>query len=111
MVGVDNVTVYVFLYPLTSLHPNAEKVSNQIWCSKNPAEAWTNYMLNRKLPTNSKSCSSPIQKNIALGQKLNIDGTPTLFLQDGKDSLAYQVMPSKSKHYFSQQNNKYPLII
>ena len=34
MVGVDNVTVYVFLYPLTSLHPNAEKVSNQIWCSK-----------------------------------------------------------------------------
>ncbi len=25
MVGVDNVTVYVFLYPLTSLHPNAEK--------------------------------------------------------------------------------------
>ena len=63
---------------------NAEKVSNQIWCSKNPAEAWTNYMLNRKLPTNSKSCSSPIQKNIALGQKLNIDGTPTLFLQDGQ---------------------------
>ncbi len=46
MVGVDNVTVYVFLYPLTSLHPNAEKVSNQIWCSKNPSEAWTNYMLN-----------------------------------------------------------------
>jgi len=84
MVGVDNVTVYVFLYPLTSLHPNAEKVSNQIWCSKNPAEAWTSYMLNRKLPTNSKSCSSPIQKNIALGQKLNIDGTPTLFLQDGQ---------------------------
>lgn len=42
MVGVDNVTVYVFLYPLTSLHPNAEKVSNQIWCSKNPSEAWTN---------------------------------------------------------------------
>ena len=84
MVGVDNVTVYVFLYPLTSLHPNAEKVSNQIWCAKNPAEAWTNYMLNRKLPTNSKSCSSPIQKNIALGQKLNIDGTPTLFLQDGQ---------------------------
>lgn len=34
MVGVDNVTVYIFLYPLTSLHPNAEKVSNQIWCSK-----------------------------------------------------------------------------
>ena len=41
-------------------------------------------MLNRKLPAAGKSCTSPIQKNIALGQKLNIDGTPTLFLQDGQ---------------------------
>ena len=84
MVGVDNVTVYLFLYPIASLHPNAEKVADQIWCAANPAEAWNNYMLNRKLPATSKTCQTPVKKNIALGNSLEIDGTPALFLQDGQ---------------------------
>ncbi|MBJ9957371.1 DsbC family protein [Acinetobacter courvalinii] len=83
MTSVDNVTVYLFLFPLKKLHPQAEAVANKIWCSKNQYEAWEDYMLHRKTPKSVTQCETPIQKNLALGQKLQIDGTPTLFLQNG----------------------------
>lgn len=83
MTSVDNVTVYLFLFPLKKLHPQAEAVANKIWCSKNQYEAWEDYMLHRKAPKSAAQCETPIQKNLALGQKLQIDGTPTLFLQNG----------------------------
>lgn len=83
MTSIDNVTVYLFLFPLTKLHPQAETVANQIWCAKNQYEAWEDYMLHRKLTQNSGQCNTPIQKNLTLGQSLQIDGTPTLFLQNG----------------------------
>ena len=40
-------------------------------------------MLHRKLPKNSGQCATPIQNNLLLGQKLQINGTPTLFLKNG----------------------------
>lgn len=83
MTSIDNITVYLFMYPLKKLHPQAEAVANKIWCSNNQYEAWEDYMLHRKAPKNAAQCETPIQKNLALGQKLQIDGTPTLFLQNG----------------------------
>lgn len=83
MTSIDNVTVYLFLFPLKNLHPKAEAVANKIWCAKNQYEAWEDYMLHRKAPKGTTQCETPIQKNLALGQKLQIDGTPTLFLQKG----------------------------
>ncbi|MHA3103641.1 DsbC family protein [Acinetobacter sp. ANC 3791] len=81
---VDNVTVYLFLYPLTNLHPNAEAMAQKIWCSKDKYAAWEGYVLDRKQPGDKASCATPIQKNLELGKKLRIDGTPTFFLKDGQ---------------------------
>ncbi|MHA3053933.1 DsbC family protein [Acinetobacter sp. ANC 4633] len=81
---VDNVTVYLFLYPLTNLHPNAGAMAQKIWCSKDKYSAWENYVLDRKEPSDKASCTAPIQKNLELGEKLRIDGTPTFFLKDGQ---------------------------
>jgi len=83
MTSIDNITVYLFLFPLKKLHPQAETVANKIWCAKNQYEAWEDYMLHRKLTKNSGECKTPIQKNLDLGQSLQINGTPTLFLQNG----------------------------
>jgi len=74
---VDNVTVYLFLYPLKNLHPNAEAMAQKIWCSKDKYSAWENYVLDRKQPTGKEGCATPVQKNLELGEKLHIDGTPT----------------------------------
>ena len=81
--NIDNLTVYLFLYPITRLHPNAESISQQIWCSKNQYQAWEDYLIDKKQPTSNKSCTNPIEKNIALAKSLEVDGTPTFFLQDG----------------------------
>jgi len=81
--NIDNLTVYLFLYPITRLHPNAESISQQIWCSKNQYQAWEDYLIDKKQPSSNKSCTTPIEKNIALAKSLEVDGTPTFFLQDG----------------------------
>ncbi|MCU4414190.1 DsbC family protein [Acinetobacter sp. WU_MDCI_Axc73] len=83
MASVDNVTIYLFLYPLKSLHPNAEKIATQIWCSKDQYSAWENYLLNKKQPIKTTDCQTPIQKNLELGKRLKISGTPTMFLKNG----------------------------
>ncbi len=81
--NINNVTIYLFLYPITRLHPNAATVADQIWCSKDPYKTWQDYTVDKKQPAKVKTCKTPIEKNIQLAKKLEIDGTPTFFLKDG----------------------------
>ncbi|MDM1246566.1 DsbC family protein [Acinetobacter sp. R933-2] len=80
---IDNVTIYLFLYPIATLHPNAVEISNKIWCSKQPYQAWLDYTIDKKQPVASKNCASPVTKIAALGKTLEVEGTPTFFLKDG----------------------------
>ena len=82
--NVNNVTIYLFLYPLKTLHPNAETIAQKVWCSKDKYAAWEAYVLNRKQPTAADTCTTPVQQNIELGAQLHVDGTPTFFLKDGQ---------------------------
>lgn len=77
---VDNVTVYVFLYPI--LAPDSKTKSRDIWCAKDPAKAWNDWMVDGKAPAVA-DCKTPLQDNLALGQKLNVQGTPALFFGNG----------------------------
>jgi len=81
---VDNITIYTFVFPITELHPNAEIMARKIWCSKDPATAWTNYMLNSTPPLSDGDCATPIEKTRAYAQKLRIDATPTMIFADGR---------------------------
>lgn len=80
---LDDVTVYVFLYPLEGLHPGATDAARDIWCASDRAAAWSNWMLNRKAPDDGPCKESPIEQLVALGDKLRINSTPTLFFPDG----------------------------
>ncbi|HTB30247.1 MAG TPA: DsbC family protein [Steroidobacteraceae bacterium] len=80
---VDDVTLHVFLYPLTSIHPHAYEHALGIWCSKDRAKAWADKMLKGIDPPPAK-CANPLDRNLALGEKLHIDGTPTLILANGR---------------------------
>lgn len=83
LAGMDDYTVYLFLYPLASLHPTAIKTAKDIWCSKDPKKAWLDYMLFNKSPQ-SKACTTPIAQNIDLGNKLGMNGTPSMIHIDGR---------------------------
>jgi len=80
---VDNVTVYLFLYPV--LGPDSNVKSRNIWCSKDRAKAWTDWMVNEVKPDAAAgNCdSAALDRNIAFGRKYNITGTPTLIFADG----------------------------
>ena len=81
---VDNVTIQMFLYPILGAD-SGEKAKN-IWCSKEPGKAWQDWMVReRPLPaTFTPTCDvTAIARNVALGRKHKISGTPTLLFADG----------------------------
>lgn len=81
---VNNVTIYTFLYPIASLHPQAVAKSKSIWCAPDRTQAWDNAMLRGVMPKNNGNCKNPVESNIALGNKYRITGTPTLFFTNGQ---------------------------
>ena len=81
--NIDNITMYTFLYPL-AIHPEAEEKSKKIWCAKNRAKAWNEYIFKDKLPKNPGDCETPINKIVKLGKDLGISSTPTIILPNGK---------------------------
>lgn len=84
LVGLNNVTIYTFLFPIASLHPNAGDRAKAVWCSPDRAKAWNDLMLNGVEPKNSATCDTPLEKVAALGRKLNVNGTPALIFADGR---------------------------
>jgi thiol:disulfide interchange protein DsbC len=80
---VNDVTLHVFLYPLTSIHPHAYEHALGIWCSKDRQKAWADKMLKGIDPPPAK-CANPLDRNLALGDKLHIEGTPTMILANGR---------------------------
>lgn len=79
---MDNYTMYMFLFPIASLHPGATQIATQIWCSKDKAKTFESYVLDGVKPQ-VNDCENPIDSNIALAEKLGISGTPTLIGKSG----------------------------
>ncbi|MFN4340905.1 MAG: DsbC family protein [Azonexus sp.] len=83
MQKLDNVTLYVFLYPILS--EDSVRKSKQIWCSPDRAKAWSDWMVDGKAPAGREDCdTTAITRNQEFGRKLNISGTPTMFFADGE---------------------------
>jgi thiol:disulfide interchange protein DsbC len=79
---VDNITVYTFMYNILSEDSSVK--SRNIWCSADRNKAWDDWMLNNKQPAPAPAnCSAPNDAIFALGRKLNVTGTPTIFFTDG----------------------------
>jgi len=81
MQNVDNVTVYLFLYPILS--PDSAEKSRNIWCAKDRVAAWQDHMLREKVTPPASCDTSALQRNLAFGKKFKITGTPTLIFVDG----------------------------
>lgn len=80
--SLKDATVYVFLYPILS--PDSFEKAKDIWCAKDRAAAWNGHMLEGKAPAAAAAdCKTPLQDNVALGRKLDVRGTPTMFFADG----------------------------
>jgi len=83
---LDNVTVYTFLFPI--LAPDSVTKANNVWCAKDQATVWTDWM-NKGIEPPAATCETPIEKNLALGQKLAVQGTPAIFFESGSRVNGY----------------------
>ncbi len=81
---LDNLTVHIFMLPLENLHPNAKAHARAIWCAPDRARAWQDFMASGMLPSSAATCETPIERVLALGERMGINGTPTLIFVNGQ---------------------------
>jgi thiol:disulfide interchange protein DsbC len=81
--GINNVTVYMFLYPI--LGADSVEKSKAVWCAKDRAQVWQDLMVREKnIPNAVQMCdTNAITRNVELGRTYKITGTPTLVFVDG----------------------------
>lgn len=82
---IKDITVYTFLYPI--LGPDSQEKSRNVWCSKDSSNAWLDWMLRNKNPSSSVdgNCDmTALQRNVSLGRRHKISGTPSIVFEDGR---------------------------
>jgi thiol:disulfide interchange protein DsbC len=82
LLGITDITVYVFLYPILS--PDSTVKSRAVWCSADRGKAWIDLMTREVAPGGAADkCEAPLEQNLAFGQAKRIQGTPTLIFENG----------------------------
>jgi len=79
---VEDITIYVFMYPV--IRPDLAEHSKAVWCSGDRGTAWLDLVLRGKRPAANSSCAGPIERNLELGRKLQVNATPTLIFANGE---------------------------
>ena len=88
LVKLNDVTIYTFLWPILS--PDSMDKSKAIWCSKDRAKTWEEYMIKGVALTGKRDCdTSAIEKNQRLAQRFNLKGTPAVYLANGEQIGGY----------------------
>jgi thiol:disulfide interchange protein DsbC len=82
--GATDVTVYTFLMPI--LGPDSTAKTRDIWCAKDRTATWRGWMVEGATPPKAgEGCdTAAIERNLALGRKHRINGTPAIVFEDGK---------------------------
>ncbi|OIQ72420.1 putative thiol:disulfide interchange protein DsbC precursor [mine drainage metagenome] len=78
---INNVTVSLFLYPV--LGPDSGVKSKYIWCAKDKAKTWQDWMVRDVTPPVASCDTSAVDRNVKLGHQFKINGTPTLVFANG----------------------------
>jgi thiol:disulfide interchange protein DsbC len=82
--SVSDFTMYVLLFPIASLHPQATAKAHAIWCAPDRTQAWSRWMHEKQMPAAGSCRDDPVNELQRLGDRLHINSTPTLFFADGK---------------------------
>jgi len=102
LLGVNNVTVYVFLYPILS--ENSMVQSKQIWCSADPGKMWLDHMTKDQMPMGEGKCATPLDQNLAFGKAKHISGTPTIIFENGERIPGVMPIAEVEKHLAMGKN-------
>ncbi|GAB3189900.1 DsbC family protein [Hydrogenophaga aquatica] len=81
LIKLNDVTVYTFLIPI--LGADSQTKARNIWCAKDKAASYNEWMLNGATPANASCDTAALTRNLEFAGRMRITGTPTSFLADG----------------------------
>ena len=84
----SGITIKYLASPLAQLHPTAQEKMQKIWCATDRKQAMDNYNIDRSVPDVEK-CNNPVASQLAISKKLDVRGTPSIFLSDGTNLQGY----------------------
>lgn len=87
----QGVKVRYLFYPRTGLNSESYRRAVAVWCAKDRVKAIGIAKAGGQL--NMKTCPNPVEKDYRLGERLEINGTPTIFLDNGKMIPGYVPAP------------------
>jgi len=79
---LPDATVYRFMYPVTD--PASPPKARDAWCARDRRAAWSRLMAGGAVPASAPCDTSGLERIVALGDRLRIQGTPTVFLANGR---------------------------
>jgi thiol:disulfide interchange protein DsbC len=86
------ITVHYLAFPRAGLGTKVAEDMGKVWCAKDPQAALTAAKLGKfdaERVAERKGCLSPVADEYNLGQKLGLQGTPTIYTVDGRELGGY----------------------
>ena len=82
--NVRDITVFTFMIPI--LGGDSPQKARDIWCSKDNGKVWRSWMIDGTQPpaATAKCDTAALSRNVALGQKHGVTGTPSLVFEDSE---------------------------
>jgi thiol:disulfide interchange protein DsbC len=102
----NDVTRYVFIFPLESIHPNSAKKATAVLCSKNREEAFVDAMAGKLDSGEIKTCNDNkvaalLKEHKEVARTMEITGTPSLWIDKnavkGADVTSMEALLSDRK--------------
>jgi thiol:disulfide interchange protein DsbC len=83
----EGIEVDYLFFPRSGINSPSYDKAVSVWCAKDRSGAFTAAKAG-KTPTPAK-CDNPVADEYKLGQQVGVDGTPTIFAQDGSKFGGY----------------------
>jgi len=82
--NVPDITVFTFMIPI--LGGDSPQKARDIWCARDSGKVWRNWMIaGAQPPAAPAQCdTAALSRNVALGQKHGINGTPSLVFENSE---------------------------
>lgn len=78
----SGVTVKYMAFPRAGMQSDVASQMESVWCADAPTKALTTAKSKKRVP--DIQCDNPVASQYALGQKIGVRATPTIFLADGQ---------------------------
>jgi thiol:disulfide interchange protein DsbC len=81
------ITVEYLFFPRAGINSESFDKAVNVWCAPNRQKALTDAKADRDVT--KRTCANPIAAEFNLGQKIGVDGTPAIYLDDGTQIGGY----------------------